>query len=136
LRQGRHIQVERHWSPYNEPRTYSNRRAAAEKTAAVIVATAARYVSRGPLVADLTGGYDSRLVSSALSRAGATLTVTVNGPLAHSDVVIAEKVTEAAGWPILHYGDEFSSEMTAAMWRAATYMSRGELSAAQFYLHL
>ena len=104
--------------------------------AEVLTAMAARYASRGPLVADLTGGYDSRLVTSALSRAGATLTVTVNGHRGHSDVVIARRVAEAAGWPILHYGDVFTGEMTADMWHAAAYMSRGKLSAAQFYLHL
>jgi hypothetical protein len=130
------IQVGRHWSPYHEQRSYRNKRAAVETTVEVLMRVGRRYSCRGAVVSDLTGGYDSRLVASALSRAGAALTVTVNGHPQHPDVVIAQKVARAAGWPIRYFGPSESREVTAESARAAAYMSRGELDALGFHIHL
>jgi asparagine synthase (glutamine-hydrolysing) len=130
------VQVGKHWSPYHEPRQYESKRSAADATAELLLAVAARYARRGPLICDLSGGYDSRLVASALSRSGAALTVTVNGHPRHPDVVVAQRVAKAADWPIKHYGSAFDGEMTLDVRRAAAYLSRGELGALSFYIHL
>jgi hypothetical protein len=130
------LRLGRHWSPYHEPISHRNKRVAAEKTAEALVGVAKRYAIRGPLVPDLSGGYDSRLVTAALARAGATFTVTVNGHDKHPDVVIAQRVARAAGWPLRHYGAKFSGQMTEEIRREVAYMSRGELDALFLYLHL
>lgn len=134
--EGGAVQLGRHWSPYHEPQRYSSKREAAEATASVLLAIARRYAALGPLVSDLSGGYDSRLVTCALSRAGARLTVTVNGHPQHPDVVLARRVANAAGWPVRHFGIIGDGDLTASMRREAAYMSRGELDAIRFYNHI
>jgi hypothetical protein len=140
---GEHLRIQsgrwrigRHWSAYHEPRAYANKTLAAEATAEIATAVARRYVGRGQVVADLTGGYDSRFVSCALTKAGAKLSVTVNGHSRSTDVVLARCAARTAGWPIRHYGAAFSGEMTSTVRREAARMSRGELGALPFYLHL
>jgi hypothetical protein len=133
---GGDVHVGRHWSPYRDPYPYRNKAAAAEATAQVALDVARRYARLGPVVSDLSGGYDSRFVACALAKVGATLTVTVNGHPQHSDVVLAKRVAQLAGWPIRHYGASVEGEMTAAVRREAACMSRGELGVLAFYLHL
>jgi hypothetical protein len=130
------LQVGRHWSPYHDAKRYTSKREAAEVTAGVLAEAATRYVQRGPIVADLTGGYDSGLVASALCGTGSPFAVTVNGDRQHPDVAVAHRVAHVAGWRMIHFGEAFSGRMTGAMRRAAAFMSGGELSAAQFYLHI
>ena len=47
-----------------------------------------------PVLSDLTGGLDSRLVASAAYAAGLKFAVTVNGPPVHQDMRIAHRVAE------------------------------------------
>jgi hypothetical protein len=59
--------------------------------------------SSSPILADLTGGYDSRLIVAALSRSGADLALTVNGSDADPDVLAATGAAAHCGWPITHF---------------------------------
>src|SRR5262249_13379181 len=57
-----------------------------------------------PVLCDLTGGYDSRLVVASALKSGLPISVTVNGPPTSSDVLVAHAVAREAGLNI-HYFD-------------------------------
>jgi hypothetical protein len=58
---------------------------------------------RGKVVgADLTGGFDSRLLVTKLTHYGALLELGVSGPPMSPDVLIAERVATALGQPLHH----------------------------------
>lgn len=62
--------------------------------------TAVRAAGReGPVVADLTGGKDSRLVAVALAAAGVDFTTVTRGHDAHPDVILAKRVAAVLGVP-------------------------------------
>jgi asparagine synthetase B (glutamine-hydrolysing) len=68
------------WDKYEPEADYRSVREAAD-AAAVVVDCVARYATvAGPVVCDLTGGLDSRLIASAADAAGLKPAVTVNGP--------------------------------------------------------
>src|SRR3712207_6613890 len=85
----------KHWHWYEPEVSYGSIREAADAAAAVVVDRVARYAtSASPVLCDLTGGLDSRLVASAASTAGLKFTVTVNGLPDHQDVRIAHRRSE------------------------------------------
>lgn len=53
--------------------------------------------SKQPLVSDLTGGYDSRLLLTGLLKAGARFETTVSGTENHPDVVVAKQIAQQLG---------------------------------------
>ena len=53
--------------------------------------------SSRPLVSDLTGGYDSRLLLAGLLKAGIRFETTVSGKEAHPDVVVAGEIARKMG---------------------------------------
>jgi hypothetical protein len=97
--------VLQHWFFPRENEKWSFKRSVHEATR-VLVDRISRYaaVADGPVLLDLTSGYDSRLLASAADRAGVEMAVTVNGPPGDGDVVVAHKVSRAAGWE-MHYFD-------------------------------
>jgi hypothetical protein len=57
-----------------------------------------RYAGRSGLIADLTGGYDTRLLTLLLARAGAHFATNTVGEPHAPDVRMARRVARAAGW--------------------------------------
>ena len=92
-----------HWNKYEPEADYRSVREAAD--AAVVVDRVARYaaVAGGPVVCDLTGGLDSRLIASAAEAAGLKPAVTVNGPPAREDVRIAHRLASAMQWEMKYF---------------------------------
>jgi len=62
----------------------------------------ARLSGRECLWADLTGGFDSRLLCLALRAAGVAFTATTSGPRSSADVEIAQRLAAMAGWRWSH----------------------------------
>src|SRR3712207_1024411 len=92
----------KHWHWYEPEASYWSIREAADSAAAVVVDRVARYAaSASPVISDLTGGLDSRLVASAADTAGLKPAVTVNGPPDHQDVRIAHRVAEIMQWDMM-----------------------------------
>lgn len=52
-----------------------------------------------PIVSDLTGGYDSRLLMAGLLSAGVSFETTVTGLENHQDVLVAERIAKEFGIP-------------------------------------
>jgi asparagine synthase (glutamine-hydrolysing) len=68
------------------------------------VQRAARKVAQAfpRLVCDLTGGYDSRVLTALFQSAGARFSTVVAGPGASPDVRVARTLAQVAGFPHLH----------------------------------
>lgn len=72
---------------------------AAERCADGAAVAMGRYASPGRRYScDITGGWDSRLLSLLLRRAGLDLVVNTVGPVASVDVQLGQRVAAAAGW--------------------------------------
>ena len=107
--------VERYWRPEpDEAVTSLDLEAAAHHCVQACVDTfRSGYANRDPAWADLTGGYDSRLLTIALARAGVPFRTNTVGPEWLEDVRIARLVAEAAGFewtrfaPDTCVGDDF-----------------------------
>ncbi len=66
----------------------------------VAVDTYRRYLgSAGPAMADLTAGYDSRLLSLLVRKAGVRFDTDTRGTPTNEDVRVARQMAELAGWP-------------------------------------
>jgi hypothetical protein len=75
----------------------------AERCVGVLVDTLrARLLEGQCLWADLTGGFDSRLLCLALRAAQVEFTATTTGPSDSPDVEIARRLVAMAGWPWSH----------------------------------
>jgi hypothetical protein len=112
---------------------------AAETIAALAVDRLSRYGTIAkPVISDLTGGLDTRLLSSAANAAGVDLTVTVNGPPDAEDVLIAHELAEAMGWEMKHFDTSsfWTSEVTPDLRRELVYRTSGELRFSEVYHHL
>ena len=100
---GQTLSIGRAWRPdltiAHEKQSDSGRRIGD----ALVVAIQDIARSRSPILADLTGGYDSRLIVAALSRSGADFALTVNGADADPDVLAATAAATHCGWPITHF---------------------------------
>jgi len=92
--------VERYWRPEPDESISSlDLREAARLCTETCVETFASYVNERDPWADLTGGYDSRLLTLALTRAGVEIQTNTVGAEWTEDVRIAEEVAAAAGLP-------------------------------------
>jgi hypothetical protein len=76
---------------------------AAERVkAAALEGVSHRLASRSGLVADLTGGYDSRLVCLLLAEAGTRFATTTRSVRDRTDVPTAQRIAALKGWPWVH----------------------------------
>lgn len=119
----------RHWVAYRDPIAYGNAEEAAVAFASVFLDRIRRFAAvQHPIVTDLTGGYDSRLIVLTELFAGLDVHATVNGPDDHPDVVRACDVARAVGIPLLRFRDnDFSEPVTPEMRRELTCRTHGEL---------
>jgi hypothetical protein len=129
----------RHWYAY-EPRTrYRSMDQAAEVVASMAVDRISRYSAIAkPVIGDLTGGLDSRLLACAIDKTGQNVTVTVNGPTQSEDVRISHRVAEAMGWEMRYFDIEslWTKDITPDMRRELVYRTSGELPFTEVYHHL
>ena len=142
---GEHLIIEngaarigKHWTYPVDIQNWSFDRAA-EEAAGVLADRIGRYGrSGGRIVADLTSGYDSRLLSSAADHAGLSPDVTVNGTPEEQEVRIALKVADATGWP-MHFFDRrelWTREIDPDMRSELTLRTDGTLPFTEVYHHL
>lgn len=129
----------KHWHAYEQEVSYRSLREAADAAAAVVVDRVARHAaSASPVVSDLTGGLDSRLLGSAAHAADLKPAVTVNGPPDHQDVWIAQRVAETMQWDMKFFNTQslWTVEITPDMRRELLYRTNGELRFTEVYHHL
>ena len=129
----------KHWHWYEPEASYRSLREAADAAAAVVVDRVARYAASGsPVLSDLTGGYDSRLLASALHAAGLEPAVTVNGPPNHQDVRIAHQVAKTMQWDMRYFNTQLllTAEITPDVQQELLYRTNGELRFTEMYLQL
>jgi hypothetical protein len=91
----------------------------------VALETVRRCLGDGPVRwADLTGGYDSRMVIGLLTRTGSPFRATTNGGEATLDVRLARKVAAAGGfaWDHVRLPDDWALDLASAR-RAAGWSS-------------
>jgi hypothetical protein len=129
-----------HWNKYEPEADYRSVREAADAAAGVVGDRVARYaaVAGGPVVCDLTGGLDSRLIASTADAAGLKPAVTVNGPPDREDVRIAHQVASAMQWGMKYFNTPllWRVEITPDMRRELLYRTNGELPFSEAYHHL
>ena len=129
----------KHWHWYEPEASYGSIREAADAAAAVVVDRVARYAaSASPVLSDLTGGLDSRLIASAASAAGLKFAVTVNGSPDHQDVQIAHRVAEIMQWDMRYFNTQLlrTAEITPDMRQELLYRTNGELPFTEAYYHV
>jgi len=129
----------KHWHGYQPQARYRNTEEAASAIASVVVDRVSRYAAvASPVISDLTGGLDTRLLTSAAHVAGVDLVVTVNGPTEAEDVQIARRVAETMQWEMRHFDIRslWTVEVTPDMRREMTYRTSGELPFTRIYHHL
>jgi hypothetical protein len=128
-----------HWYGYAQEASYRSLREAADSAASAVVDRVARYAtSAGPVLSDLTGGLDSRLLASAAHAAGLKPAVTVNGPPDHQDVKIAFQLADTMQWDMKYFDTQmfWRVEITPDMRRELLYRTNGELPLTRVYHHL
>jgi hypothetical protein len=133
------FELHRHWSPYKSQADYGSVAHAASEIESLALDRIKRYGAlRKPIVCDLTGGYDSRLVVSAVDHAEMLSGITVDGPQSSHDVRIAKRVAEAMAWPIEHFDTDslWTEPITPDMRSELTYRTNGELPFTEVYHHL
>jgi hypothetical protein len=91
-----------------------------------------RLAGRDRACCDLTGGYDSRLATLLLDRAGVRFETVTNGEADSADVVLGSRVAAAAGWPWLRCAlpDDWSEHARAAVADAVAW-GDGQMEATQ-----
>lgn len=83
--------------------------------------------SNRPLVSDLTGGYDSRLLLAGLLASGRRFETTVSGAADQPDVVVSRKIATELG--ITHGVVESGGPPSAELFQAALRLTDGEYDA-------
>ncbi len=132
-------ELRRHWIPYQSPADYRSVGEAASAITSLAVDRIKRYGAlRRPIVCDLTGGYDSRLVAAAVHNAGMLSGITVDGTESSEDVRIAKRVAAAMAWPVDHFDTKslWTKPITPEMRSELTYRTGGELAFTEVYHHL
>jgi len=129
----------RHWFGYAPEIPVSRVSDAAETIAEVIMDRFSRYATAAnPVVCDLTGGYDSRVIASAADAGKFDFGVTVNGPPELDDVQIANLVAQKMNWPMKYFDTEsfWTTEVAPDIRREITYHTSGELPFNEIYHQL
>lgn len=91
-----------------------------------------RLASREGACCDLTGGFDSRLGTLLLDRAGVRFATTTNGADDSDDVVLGSRVARLAGWPWTqgHLSSGWTERSRAAVAHAVAW-GDGQMEATQ-----
>jgi len=101
LKNGR-LQTRTVWSPFRE--TVAWKRSDAVDYGIGLIAESCRRMEEAwpRWVSDLTSGLDTRLLLAVAARGRKVLDTTVNGSSQDLDVIIARRIAERYGWPLLH----------------------------------
>jgi len=136
-RDGR-VRNAQHWMPFQEIRPQRSLKAAATALSDLAVDRVGRFAGDRPLVSDLTGGYDSRMVVSAAAMADRLSAVTVEGARGHGDVEIALHIAERLGWKMHHFDPTkvWDLPIDPDLRRELTYRVNGELAFTEVYPHV
>lgn len=94
--------IHTYWEPYQtHTNKYKNKDEVATETQALILDIFNRLALLDPrMIADLTGGYDSRLVAATLHFLGLPFEVTVNGMDDDPDVKVSMEVARIMNWTL------------------------------------
>jgi hypothetical protein len=128
------VRRDRYWTPEpHEGVTRLDLRAAAAYCTEVCVETfRTLYAGQDPVWADLTGGYDTRLLTLALRQAGARFRVNTVGPEWTEDVRIAQEVAEATQFEWMRFSPPRDwSDRFLALFLRALAAGQGHLDALQ-----
>lgn len=122
--QGR-INETRYWS-FEEVngRSLSLRDASAQASEALADAATRIALAYPNILADVTGGYDSRVTISGFVRARVPFSSTVSGPKTSADVIVSERISRLI--KTSHYHVELEAERTAAALADSLALTDGE----------
>lgn len=126
----------REWLPYASVAERRSTRAAVDRMHDLLVDRMQRVARLpGPLAADLTGGYDTRVVCGAAYAAGLSLAASVTGPPDDPDVGIARQLAARLGWSFTHFDPTTSWDLPIdrSVWRQLVYRTSGELPPTAVY---
>jgi hypothetical protein len=128
----------RRWRPYQpeQPLRFAD---AADALAARARSVMRRHHALGvPIVADLTSGYDSRMVLCAAIAAGLPLAVTVNGDRDQIEVQIASEIAGGLGLRLHHFVQRelWTRPVDAELRRELLFRTAGELPFTEVYHHV
>jgi hypothetical protein len=129
----------RHWYGYEPQADYANIHEAADAVIHVVADRLSRYAAvASPVICDLTGGLDTRLLTNVAVAAGLKLVGTVNGPAESEDVQLSKQMAEIMNWEVKHFDTEllWTAEITPAMRQELVYRTNGELPFTEIYHHL
>ena len=133
------VVLQKHWSGYEATKEYHNINEAANAIASKVVDRLSRFASnKVPLLCDLTGGYDSRLIACAAHAANLDFAVTVNGPPDLDDVQIGKLVAQKMNWEMEYFNTNtfWTEEISSEIRRELTYRTNGELRFNDIYHQL
>ena len=100
-------------------------RAASAQVSEALADAASRIARAYPnILADVTGGYDSRATISGFVRAGIPFSATVSGPKSSADVMVSEQISRTLKIP--HYHVEIQAEKSAGILADALTLTDGE----------
>ncbi|RJO63475.1 MAG: hypothetical protein C4523_20220 [Myxococcales bacterium] len=131
-RLGRH----RHWLPYRDEADVRSMDEAAARVAAPLIDRFQRLKAMEQrVVADLTGGYDSRLTACAAGFVGLPFDATVNGEDDEDDVIRAKAVALGMGWKLHHFRRQsfWTVPIDASLRRELTGRVRSEQPFTAYY---
>jgi hypothetical protein len=133
------VRIIREWLPFEE---IASRRSACKAAARIGDRLVDRLERLGglprPLISDLTGGYDTRIICSGLDAARMDLAATVNGPVDDPDVEIARILARRLDWPLLYFDptSRWNVPIDSSMRRELLYRTSGELPFSAVYHQL
>ncbi|MGB9073631.1 MAG: hypothetical protein WCC22_13405 [Terriglobales bacterium] len=94
------LSVRRYWAPAFDRPAVSFTEAATEISRQLSSYCVSLIEPDAAVVSDLTGGFDSRVTTASLLRAGISFLSTVAGSPAHPDVLVARHICEKEGLPL------------------------------------
>ncbi|MCX7835632.1 MAG: hypothetical protein N2450_06130 [bacterium] len=125
------FQILTYWEPYQtHTDQYKNKDEVATDTQALILDIFNRLALLDPrMIADLTGGYDSRLVASTLHFLGLPFEVTVNGMDEDPDVKVSMEVSKIMNWKLRfnRQTEGYPTEVTPQLTKQLIYYTNGDI---------
>jgi hypothetical protein len=92
------------WTPFLKSASYRSMKDAVDEGIHILGSSCRNVQKIWPdCVADLTGGFDSRLVIAMMADPARPFHVTVNGDPSNIDVVLAHKISDEFNWTLHHY---------------------------------
>jgi hypothetical protein len=112
------VSARTYYRPQTRPAGRSNGlgRAVGASAEAVRTTCASHLGASGEIWADLTGGFDTRLLCVALDAAGVRFRTNTVGPPESADVLVAERVAAAARWKWQRLGPPYPAPRDAESW--------------------